>query len=40
MASLDNHVISQGKGTSIKRKLTQPGFEEAAELIEKYAAQS
>lgn len=39
MASLDNHVITQGKGTSIQRKLTHPGIEEAAELIEKYASQ-
>jgi hypothetical protein len=39
MASLDNHVISEGKRSNMKRKLTHPGLEEAAELIQKYAAQ-
>jgi hypothetical protein len=39
MAALDNHVITEGKGVSIRRRLTHPGLEEATELIEKYAAQ-
>ncbi len=36
MKSLDNLVIADGKGASTKRKLTQPGIEQAAELAEKY----
>lgn len=38
MKSLDNFILTQGKGVSTKRKLTHPGLEAAKALIEKYAA--
>jgi hypothetical protein len=38
MKKLDNLIITNGKGVSAKRKLTQPGIEEAAELANKYLA--
>jgi hypothetical protein len=33
---LDNFIITDGKGVTAKRKLTQPGIEAAAELAKKY----
>lgn len=36
MRALDNLIITDGKGVSAKRKLTQPGIEQAAELAKGY----
>lgn len=36
MRSLDNLILTDGKGANAKRKLTQPGVEAAAELAKKY----
>jgi hypothetical protein len=40
MKSLDNFILTSGKGVSTKRKLTNPGLEAAVEMIEKYASDS
>lgn len=40
MKSLDNYILTSGRGVSMKRKLTNPGLEAAVELIEKYAGDS
>lgn len=37
MKSLDNYILTDGKGVSMKRKLTHPGIEASVALIEKYA---
>lgn len=39
MKSLDNFILTDGKGASVKRKLTHPGMEAAGELVEKYTAE-
>ena len=38
--SLDNYIITQGKGAGIKRKLTHPGLEAAGELIQQLTGDS
>lgn len=40
LKALDSLVQSSGKGQSMLRKLTKPGREAAAELIEKYTAEA
>jgi hypothetical protein len=37
MKSLDNYILTDGKGAAAKRKLTVTGLEAAGELVEKYA---
>jgi hypothetical protein len=39
MNGLDNLIITNGKGVSAKRKLTQPGIEEATELAKQYLSE-
>lgn len=39
MKALDNFILADGKGATVKRKLTHPGMEAAAELVEKYTAE-
>jgi hypothetical protein len=39
MTALDNLILTNGKGSSAKRKLTQPGIEAAAELAKEYLAE-
>ncbi len=39
MRALDNLIITDGKGASAKRKLTQPGLERAAELANAYLSE-
>lgn len=39
MRSLDNYIITSGKGKVAKRKLTQPGLEAAADLARTYLAE-
>jgi len=39
MTALDNLILTTGKGSSTKRKLTQPGIEAAAELAKEYLAE-
>jgi hypothetical protein len=39
MSALDNLILTNGKGSSAKRKLTQPGIEAAAELAKEYLAE-
>jgi len=34
MRSLDNYIITDGRGVSARRKLTHPGIEAAAELVD------
>jgi hypothetical protein len=37
--SLDNLILTEGKGSGVKRKLTVPGVETAAELAKKYLSE-
>ena len=37
--SLDNLILTEGKGSGAKRKLTVPGIEAAAELAMKYLSE-
>jgi hypothetical protein len=39
MKSLDNLILTEGKGAGMKRKLTHPGVEAAAALAQKYIAE-
>jgi hypothetical protein len=39
MKALDHYILTEGKGASTKRKLTHPGIEAAAEMVDKYATQ-
>jgi hypothetical protein len=40
MKSLDNYIITSGKGKAAKRRLTQPGLEAAADLARRYLEES
>jgi hypothetical protein len=39
MKALDHYILTDGKGAATKRKLTHPGVEAAAAMVEKYAAE-
>jgi hypothetical protein len=40
LKSLDNLILTEGKGSGVKRKLTMPGIEAATDLLEKYAGEA
>jgi hypothetical protein len=39
MKALDHYILTEGKGASTKRKLTHPGIEAAAKMVDKYATE-